>query len=236
MGYRQLVEKKEFPERTPVEDIRPLRFVIERPLDYYFDGDDTLPPRVGRWKQKLSALLRGGMGARSQKDVIEFLDPSGEYFFEPERLKFDTGIKYRESLLSCDGLICFVDPVRKDGSAHYFPLLFHNFAMLARLMRGEGNPGPLPVPVAVCVTKADQFAELEPEGADAEAFLQSHMGAVDFSVFRNFCDDVRFFATTAIGTGNVKEIDTRFVPIDVPNPRNVLEPIEWLISKGARPR
>lgn len=237
-GYRTLIAEQQFPARTGTDNLRALRFKIERPLDYqYEEKGSTRATAVRGLLGRLSALIRRGMGSRSQDDIIDLLDPAGEFFTSPNLLETDAGLRYREALTQCDGLVCLVDPMRQDGSSHYFPLLFRNFAILARLMRGEGNPGPLPIPVAVCVTKVDRIEELQVENPSAEDFLRRHMGAVDFSVFPMFCDNVRYFATTAMGVDNVQQrADGNWRPTRAPSPRNVFEPIEWLMSQGARPQ
>jgi hypothetical protein len=232
-GFVTIGQEKQFPARTEVSDLRALRFAIEKPIDHHYHDQSKKTGLLDRSLEKLTEWLQIGMRREAQTDQIDFLDPSGEYFKEPKLLETDAGAVYRQALIDCDGLICLVDPTRQDGERHYFPLLYRNFAMLARLMRGEGVPGPLPIPVAVCVTKIDQFPNAQ---NDAREFLQQHMGDVDFGVFRTFCKDVAFFATSAIGMDNVREENGRFVPLGPPKPLNVLEPIEWLMSRGARPR
>lgn len=229
-GFEQIALQHDFPTRTEVQDLTPLRFVFKRPLD----GGRPPEAKLGGFLGKLSMWFQGLLGGSTQDDTIEFLDPSGEFFAEPAMMSTDQGAAYRSAITACDGLVCLIDPVRKDGNSYYFPLLYRNFAMLARLMNGEGNPGRLPVPVAVCVTKADQF---ETAFDDPRAFLEQHMGEIDFGVFGNFCEDIRFFATSAIGLNNVEKIDEKtFKPLGPPKPKNVFEPIEWLLSRGVSRR
>jgi GTPase SAR1 family protein len=229
-GFQLFAQAHEFPQRTDINDLEPVRFLIRRPLN---DGLDT-GNSVTNWTSKVSGWLQRSLGSDVREDSVEFLDPSGEFFTAPGLLGTDRGIEYRRALTECDGLVCLVDPVRQDGNDYYFPLLYRNFAMLSRLMNGEGNPGPLPVPIAVCITKADQF---ENALDDPRAFLEQHMGAIDFSVFDTFCKDVRFFATSAIGLKNVEKVgDKVFRPLGPPKPVHVFEPIEWLLSRGASTR
>lgn len=229
-GFRQIAEEHRFPDRTEVLDLTPLRFNFQRPLD----GGRPPETKLGGVLGKMSTWFQGALGGTTQDDSIEFLDPSGEFFAEPAMMNTDQGEVYRHSITACDGLVCLIDPVRKDGTSYYFPLLYRNFAMLSRLMNGEGNPGRLPVPVAVCVTKADQF---ESAFDDPRAFLEQHMGEIDFSVFDNFCQDIRFFATSAIGLNNVEKLDEKnFKPLGPPKPKNVFEPIEWLLGRGVARR
>lgn len=231
-GYRTICQEKSFPQATGL-DVHPLRFVLDRPIDHHYRN----PRTVGwfdRGLDKITEWLQTGMRRDKQTDTIDFLDPAGEYFQEPNLLKTDAGKLYRDALIDCDGIVCLIDPVREDGEEHYFPLLYRNFAILTRLMRGEGISEKLPIPVAVCVTKIDQFEEAR---NDARGFLERHMGDVGFGVFPNFCDDIEFFATSAMGFGNVKREESGvFVPLGPPKPFNILEPIEWLMSRGARPR
>ncbi len=229
-GFRQIAEEHKFPDRTEIPDLTPLRFAFQRPLD----GGRPAETKIGGIFGKISTWFQSSLGGTTQDDSIEFLDPSGEFFAEPALLHTDQGEIYRNAITACDGLVCLIDPVRKDGTSYYFPLLYRNFAMLSRLMNGEGNPGRLPVPVAVCVTKADQF---ENAFGDPRAFLEQHMGPIDFSVFDNFCQDIRFFATSAIGLNNVEKVgDKNFKPLGPPKPKNVFEPIEWLLSRGVSRR
>lgn len=227
-GFNDFAQEQKFPERAdPGAVLQELRFSLRRPLDHHYDDGDS----VQNVFSKFSRWTKQWFGATVEEDALDLLDYAGEYFMNPTLLATDQGRKYRDVLTNCDGLLCLIDPMRTDGTQFYFPLLYRNFSMLSRLMNGEGNPGPIPVPVAICVTKADQFPlALE----DPRRFLEQHMGPIDFSVFDTFCSELRFFGTSAVGRDNVQEVSPGvFVPLGPPKPENVLEPIEWLMSRGA---
>jgi Double-GTPase 2 len=209
-GYEKF-KTGEFPSTTearPGQASEPVRYEISRPVE-----------------GKLGWLTHGSTAKMIELDM---LDPSGEYFSNPDLLdaKNAEADSLREILTNATGIICIIDPDRTDGS-DYFPLLFKNFTKLSSLMHGE-NGGRIDVPVAVCLAKADQhLAAFD----NPEEYIYKLMGRTAFSILPNYCEKMAFFATSAVGRDNVEKLpDGKYRTKGEPRPENVLAPIDWLLD------
>jgi GTPase SAR1 family protein len=202
-------KNREFPRATeprPGQPLESLRYEITRPV------------------AKRGWLSPGGI----ETIELDMLDPSGEYFSNPELLEAqnEEAVALRNTLTNASGILCIVDPDRADGN-DYFPLLFNNFTKLSSLMHGEDG-GRIDVPVAICLAKADQHLDAF---NNAEQYINNLMGRTAFSVLLNYCGNMAFFATSAVGRDNVERLaDGTYRPKGEPRPENVLAPIDWLLD------
>jgi len=191
-------------------------------------GADSLRYRLSKPVDGMrSRIFRGG--SKTESMDLDMLDPSGEYFSEPDLLMASNAEAnaFRESLINSTGILCIIDPDRADGN-QYFPLLFRNFTQLSTLLNGEGG-GKLDIPVAVCVAKADQY----PEAFDnPREFLRKWMGRVAFGVLLTYCEVTEFFAVSAVGRNNVEKDPATglYRPKGEPQPEKVFEPLDWLLK------
>jgi hypothetical protein len=207
-GYTKF-KNGEFPEATSPEigqALESIRYEITRPVE------------------KKGWFSPGGV----ETIDLDMLDPSGEYFSEPDLLDAvnEEAKALSSSLADSSGILCIVDPDRRDGN-EYFPLLFNNFTKLSSLMHGTDG-GRIDVPIAVCLAKADQHLEAF---ANPEEYIRKLMGRTAFSVLLNYCDTMAFFATSAVGRDNVERLpDGTYRPKGEPRPENILAPVDWLLD------
>jgi hypothetical protein len=227
-GYNQFKVLRQFPDKTVSRNaLEPLRFDISRPYDN--DGPQKTPRTgfLGMISDFWSHLYDGGSDRRHIS--LDLFDPAGDLFSEPDRLMGDTdpmAAPCREKLANSLGLLCMIDPERADDQ-EYFPLIYPNFVNLSRLTRGEGG-GPLQIPVAICVMKADQFPAAFD---DPMAFVKKHLGMAAYGTLVDFCEVREFFAVSAVGENNVEKDERGMLrPKGLPEPRNVLQPLDWLLT------
>jgi len=228
-GYNQFKVLRRFPDRTSIEQkvLEPLRFDITRPYDNHGPQKPSRTGFPGMLGELWSHLYDGGSDRRHIS--LDLFDPAGDLFSVPERLMGDTdpmAAPCREKLANSRGLLCMIDPERADDQ-EYFPLIYPNFVNLSKLTRGEGG-GPLQIPVAICVMKADQFPAAF---GDPMAFVKKHLGMAAYGTLVDFCDQRKFFAVSAVGENNIEQGDDgKWRPKGLPEPKNVLEPLDWLLS------
>jgi GTPase SAR1 family protein len=202
---------------------KPAREFVMNNLNYIQTGN--FPPateaadKLNIFTYTLSPKSFKGNGC---KTVLNFIDAPGGFYenilgttvqiVDPQNQRTNAGMQLNQNqnnsmgildyLLSCDGIIFLLDPVRsKEEGTLYWTLLLDLFLEFQeRSPQPDMNNGQLQQYIAFCVTKVDK-KKIWNQGKKSADLAKNVMGNDLFDRLPNFCLDGRyeFFSVASIG-------------------------------------
>jgi len=226
-GYKKIVEQNTFPLPTDTQEVEN----GERIFQFDIGKKPTWP------FSKLMYYLRKG---KYNTIRLNFLDPAGEFFEQPDNKNgFEKYIS--KHIKNSRGLLCLIDPEREiepsTNQKSYFELLYENFSRIRSLYISSSSLDKIPIPIAICLTKMDQHKD---QIKNPYGFAKKVMGDLAFNLIETFFQPnlTKFFACSSVGfkkdgSPNLTQgPDFEPKPAEILNPFNIIEPIEWIMYKS----
>ena len=224
-SYEILVKKNNFPPPTELKDpeTSTLKFEITQHLNNPIH-------KLLCWLNLKTQL----------KLKLDFLDPSGEFFENPE-LEDHYENFISKSIKRSKGILCLIDPDRKDqkdlNSMSYYQIFYENLIKIKNEFQSDDSFHKIPVPLAICLTKMDQYEDYI---HNPKQLAIERMGEVVFNLIERFFnpDLIKFFATSSVGFMEDGAPNLLLSPegqpklVIKPKPFNLIEPIKWIAQKS----